>query len=109
MYLLLIILTHTYFLLPSETGGLSGKVFQKDDLNAYPGVVVELTQENKVISTTVTNVDGVFVFSNIPAGSYSLSLNFIRHWKKVIKNICIESNLIFELDIIYHNTCKNST
>ena len=106
--MILIILIHFLTASVAETGELSGKVYRKTDLIPFPGVLVELRNDKELVSTTITDVDGRFTFKSMPQGSYDLTLDFIRHRKKVIHNICISRGESLDMDILYPNTCKNS-
>src|SRR6187431_600663 len=56
----------------SLTGAISGTVTDAQG-GVLPGADVTLTnRESKTVQRTVTNVEGVFVFASVPAGTYSV-------------------------------------
>jgi len=58
----------------AQTVNVTGKfIYQNDSQSPLSNVTVKvISQTNQVIATTITNGDGIYTFTNIPAGDYSI-------------------------------------
>ena len=58
----------------AQTVNVTGKyIYHNDSQSPLSNVTVKLiNQTNQVIATTITNGDGIYSFTNIPAGDYSI-------------------------------------
>ena len=65
-------LTQNNFVTDSDNGAITGSV--KDDANTpLSGVKIELSQGTVVVATTLTDSNGLYEFTNLEPGSYTLS------------------------------------
>jgi len=58
----------------AQTVNVTGKyIYHNDGQSPLSNVTVKLiNQTNQVIATTITNSDGIYTFTNVPAGDYSI-------------------------------------
>lgn len=58
----------------AQTVNVTGKyIYHNDSQSPLSNVTVKLiNQTNQIVATTITNVDGIYAFTNIPAGDYSI-------------------------------------
>jgi len=73
-------------LFAGTTGSLVGKVRDAETKEALPGTVIFLGNNS---FGTQTSQEGTFFLHNIPAGTYSVSVQLISYEKKIIKNVKI--------------------
>lgn len=76
--------------LPEEEGSLRGIIFDKDTEEALIGANITLEQEGVIKMGVISDVDGNFAFSSVPAGNYDLKVMYIGYEtyneRLVIKN-----------------------
>ncbi len=85
----------------AQQGKIEGVVHQNDRLGT-PGVYIALKQNNKIISETISDIEGNFHFSSLPAGEYSLKVKFVGKRKKVVSEVQLVPDDVLKLDILYH-------
>ena len=77
MHYLKCLLTVAFFALCIGTfaGTVKGKVTDSKTGEPLMGATVTLTGSGKKLTTSV-NLDGTYVFRNVPVGSYKIKINF---------------------------------
>lgn len=98
-YLIVIFLFIVSVIFPqndTKYGTLSGKLLDKD--NKQPLIGANLVLENTTKGTT-TDIDGQFVFTNLPVGTYSLKISYIGYFTITKTDIIVRSNRVTELSI----------
>jgi len=60
---------------PLQTGGVSGHVFDQSTLAALGGATVKLIRAGVAQAETTTSASGYYAFTNMVAGTYTLSVN----------------------------------
>src|SRR5690606_33235363 len=60
----------------AQTSILKGKVLDGNDVFSLPGATLKLEPSNRY---TISDVSGNFEFLNVPAGDYTLSVNYMGY------------------------------
>jgi Ca-activated chloride channel family protein len=71
-----------------------------EDGSLIPGVTVTLTGSPKGVKTTITDEKGVYRFSNLPAGIYSLKFELEGFKSTELINIPLEPSQLFDLQVM---------
>jgi len=66
--------------IPPPTGSIIGKITYSNNKTGIAGVLVNLTREGVVISTTTTNETGYYNFTDIDPGNYSVDASKRGFW-----------------------------
>ena len=66
--------------IPPPTGSIIGKITYSNNETGIAGVLVNLTREGVVISTTTTNETGYYNFTDIDPGNYSVDASKRGFW-----------------------------
>ena len=80
----------------SQTGSVRGRVVSETDGQPLVGANVIL---QGTLRGTITDVNGEYLFSNIPAGSYSLTFSLVGYRRETRPNIVISEGTSFELTV----------
>ena len=100
---LLIILFFIFFFGYSQSGSVSGLVFDENDNLPLIGVNVVLTTNNLPDpSGTSTNLDGEYEFKNLEEGEYELTISYIGYETRILE-IIIKENSNLEHNIYLNN------
>ncbi len=73
----------------AQTGTLKGIASDSTNSEALIGAVVSVVDNNAIGG--VTDIDGSFVISNIPAGTYSFKISYLGYVDQVINNVVIKA------------------
>ncbi len=79
----------------AQGGKLSGQVIDKLTGETIIGGVVRIDGTQLA---TVTDIEGRFLISNIPVGTYSITVNFIGYRPQQITNVAIRDNSTTQVD-----------
>src|SRR5690606_32189520 len=68
----------------AQTTVLKGKIMDSNDSFSLPGAALRIEEGNKY---TVSDANGNFEFLNLPAGTYTLSVDYLgyKHYAAAIK------------------------
>jgi len=62
------------------TGTIIGKITYTCNTTGIADVIVNLTQENVVVASTITNASGYYEFTDVMPGSYYVNASKLRFW-----------------------------
>ena len=65
---------------PPPTGTILGKITYACNTTGIADVIVNLTQENVVVASTITNASGYYEFTDVMPGSYYVNASKLRFW-----------------------------
>jgi outer membrane receptor protein involved in Fe transport len=85
-----------------QTGNLKGKVFESESMGLLPGVLVKIESPALMVPSmerTTTN-EGIFRFSAIPIGKYTVTFSLEGFKTIVRKGIIVSASVTTTLDII---------
>jgi hypothetical protein len=94
-YCIILSLSST-FLLAGTTGKISGKI--TDEKTAEPIVGVSVVLAGTTIGTA-SDVEGMYVISNILPGSYTLNISGVGFRRKVIQSVQVNTDFTTKIDI----------
>ncbi len=77
-------------------GRLSGKILDKSTAETLIGVPVML--EGTTLGST-TDLDGKFLITGIPEGTYSVSIRYVGYQSKLIQNVTIKADDVTNLEV----------
>jgi TonB-dependent receptor len=86
-----------------QTGTISGKVTDGKTSETLPGV--KILVENQTYRM-ISDLDGNFIFQNIPVGTYSLVFNYNGYNTKIISDIAVKSNEVTSFEIVMEPIVK---
>ena len=86
-----------------QTGTISGKVTDGKTSETLPGV--KILVENQTYRM-ISDLDGNFIFQNIPVGTYSLIFNYNGYNTKIISDIAVKSNEVTSFEIVMEPIVK---
>lgn len=82
------------FSLFQKTGFIKGKLSDDQTQEAIPYCTVLLQKDSAGKTITVmsqtTNMDGEFIFKNVPLGNYNVTANYIGYTSKLMKDITVK-------------------
>lgn len=91
----------------SQKDNFRGHVSDRHDGANFPGVIVELSIDGKVIHESQTDFDGNFSIKDVEFGPYDFKLKYVGYETYIIKDFYFNRNdRVFEF--IYPNPCKKS-
>lgn len=99
--ILLLLFTFSFAMAQAGGGRLSGKVIDKQTKEALIGanIIVEGTTYG-----AATDVNGEFLISQVPAGTYTIQASYIGYQSQKISNVTINSGLTTSLDYELEST-----
>jgi iron complex outermembrane receptor protein len=77
-------------------GGVRGSVVEEGSKATLPGVNVFL--KGTLLGST-TNAEGVFSFSGVPPGSYSVTFSIVGYQRKVIPDLVVQEGRVVSLTV----------
>ena len=80
----------------AQTGSIQGKIFDEKTKEPLIGASV------LIIGTTMgtsTNLDGEYVVSNIPIGTYEVRFSFVGYERKIVTEVMVEADESLELNV----------
>jgi Ca-activated chloride channel family protein len=83
----------------APAGEIKGTTKDKATGEALPFVNLVLRQQGKQVQTATSNIDGIYSFKNLPAGSYDLEANYIGYAKTVKKGITVTDSKVTTIDL----------
>lgn len=86
-----------------QTGTISGKVTDGKTSETLPGVKILI--ENQVYKV-ISDLDGNFIFQNIPVGTYSIIFNYNGYNTKIISDVIVKTNEVNSFEIIMEPVIK---
>ncbi|OYX84390.1 MAG: hypothetical protein B7Y83_08385 [Flavobacteriales bacterium 32-34-25] len=96
-----------FFSAYSQKDNFRGHVSDRHDGANFPGVIVELSQNEKVVYKSQTDIDGDFSIKNVKFGIYEFKLKYIDYETYVNQEFHFnKNNKIFEF--VYPSPCKES-
>jgi hypothetical protein len=89
-------------LIAIDTGNLKGKVFESESMGLLTNVLVTIKSPSLMVPTMErrTGEDGIFRFSAIPIGNYTVTFQLDGFKTIVRKNIILSTGVTTSLDII---------
>lgn len=91
---ILSILLCCFFISAAKSASLKGSIIDKTDKSPLIGATIQITGTTKGV---ITDADGVFEFTDLKIGTYSLDIKYIGYQSQHIKEVKIdskESNII---------------
>jgi outer membrane receptor protein involved in Fe transport len=92
----------SFFTINAQTGKLTGKVTNNKN-EAISGATIEVTE---AIRSTITDVDGRFVFTLSP-GKYSVVISYVGYTKKSVSEVVVSAGKETSLDLLLEESDKN--
>ncbi len=86
-----------------QTGTISGKVTDGKTSETLPGVKILI--ENQVYKV-ISDLDGNFIFQNIPIGTYSIIFNYNGYNTKIISDVIVKANDVNSFEIVMEPVVK---
>jgi len=80
----------------AQTGKISGKVISSKSGEALIGATVTIDRLNR---SSATDLNGAYSFSNVPAGTYSVTVTFISYATKTVPDVIVKANDLTDLTI----------
>lgn len=96
-YLIFVTLIVNLQSLSQQYGNISGKL--SDSTSAEPVVWANIMVSNTNLGTT-SDLSGKFEIKNIPTGTYDIIVSCIGYSRKVLKNVKIEENKTFIINLL---------
>ena len=78
-----------------ETGNIKGKVVEQITKQPIAGATVTLKEKQVVV---VTDSSGMYIFSNIPAGSYSIIISYVGFQEKMLNEVTVSRAKTYYLE-----------
>lgn len=91
----LLILFSPSFIFSGTTGKISGTII--DEQTKEPVIGVNVVIAGTTIGAS-TDVEGAYIITNVPPGTYSISLSAVGYRKKIVKNVIVNVDLTTRLD-----------
>ncbi len=104
LIIILTILTASQFCF-SQSGTIKGHVQNNNEKKGLAFANVCLVNTNK---KATTDLNGDFIFDNIPAGIYDLKISYIGFQDTTLTSIKVSNDTIIDLNIGYPTPCKNN-
>ncbi|MCB0477274.1 MAG: von Willebrand factor type A domain-containing protein [Crocinitomicaceae bacterium] len=98
MKTVLLIATMSLMTWISAQGEIRGKVTDKDTGEEILGASVLLVHHDSTIQGCVTDFNGKFRFSNLPAGTYDLEFRFVAYEPHKITNVIVNESSVIIID-----------
>ena len=83
----------------AQSGSLRGNVVDKDTQAPLPFVKIKLIQNEKLIGGAYSDIDGRYIISAIPAGTYNLHISYVGYSDVQIEGIKIMNDKITFVDV----------
>ena len=84
---------------PGDPCSINGKVSKKNSTEIIPFASLALFKGDSLVSTTNSDVNGLYCFKNIPAGKYKLEINYAGYKKIDIPNIAVATSKTIQKNI----------
>ena len=91
--LFFLILSHT---IVAQTGIVGGVVLDESNGSTLPGVNITIKELSK---NTTSDVDGKFIFRNLPVGIYEIEFRFVGYQSKVVSEVTVIANETVSLNV----------
>ena len=85
---------------PGDPCSINGKVSKKNSTEIIPFASLVLYKGDSLVSTTTSDVNGLYCFKNVPAGKYKLEINNVGYTKMDIRNIAVVSNKTIQQNVL---------
>lgn len=95
IYFLIVSLLFTASYSYSQTGRIQGRIIDKISNESIIGASIQI---DGTLLGSVSDLEGYYTISNIPAGKYNVSISYISYKKQQVQNVLIEEGKTQALD-----------
>ncbi|MFM2135135.1 MAG: hypothetical protein RL021_535, partial [Bacteroidota bacterium] len=85
------------------TGKISGRIIDKTNGETLIGVPIQV--EGTTIGT-VTDLDGNFLISNVPAGTHAVNIRYVGYQSKVIRDVVVRNGEVVNLEVAMESSSQ---
>lgn len=90
----------------AQAGKITGKVISARSGEALVGASVTIENLKR---TVVTDLNGIYNFNNVPAGTYSIACSYISYSSKQISDVALKAGEVFTLNIALEEVAAQNT
>lgn len=90
----------------AQNGKISGKVINSKSGEILVGATVTVDRLNR---SSATDLNGIYSFSNVPAGTYSITVTFISYATKTVPEVIVKANDVTDLTIALDEAAAENT
>ena len=78
----------------AQTGSLKGTVSSIKEPKLFSASVALFNEKNTLVKAVLSDAEGAFTITRLPAGSYSLKITMVGYEDKIVPTITITDNLV---------------